>query len=321
MLIENIYNKINDSEIFRYYFGEFELGKAYPSVFRKDLKPSTGFFVGSTGRIIYNDLTTGEKLDAVNFVMKLYNISYPLAVIKIKEDLELISKDGKPLLHRKEFVREVLTKEEVDISIITRPFTDNDFAFFNRYNISRYELTKNDVFSIKGVFMKGKLFRYSDKDIRFAFRVINGGKAYFKLYSPNHATYKWINNIPLTIPFGIDSLPRKDKRLIVTKSLKDKIVLNKFFTDVIGLQNESAASFTEDNIEKLKKEYDEIIINFDADAPGIKAASYYTDRYGFKSFNIPQEIYKEYNVKDYSDYVKEFGLIQLKKLLKWQKLY
>jgi 5S rRNA maturation endonuclease (ribonuclease M5) len=321
MLIENIYNKINDSEIFRFYFGEFDLSKSYPSVFRTDNKPSTGFFIGRGGRIIYNDLTTGEKLDAVNFVMKLYDISYPVAIRKIKEDLELITKDGSPNLQRKQFVREVLEKEEVEISILPRPFTDLDIAYFNRYNISRYELTKNDVFSIKGVFMKGKLFRYSDKELRIAYRLMKGGKAYFKLYSPNLTTYKWISSIPLNCPFGIDTLPKRDTRLIVTKSLKDKIVLNKFFTDVIALQNESLAAFTEEDINKLKRDYDEIIINFDADNPGIKASTAYKERYGFNSFCIPQEIYEEYKVKDYSDYVEQFGLLQLKKLLRWQKLY
>lgn len=308
------YSNTNDSEIFRKYFGEFEIGKKYPSKFRRDSNPSTGFFVNDKGQIIYNDFTTGEKLSAIDFVIKLYGISYKQALEKINNDYQLgdIPK----------FVFEKKQKEKVELYVFPKDFDKGELAYFNSYNISREELINNDVFSIKQIYLKDKFIKYFDRKLHFAYRLIDGDEVFFKIYSPNsNNSYKWISNIPLSKPFGLNTLPKKSKRLIVTKSLKDKIVLNKVFTDVIALQNESPSSFPRELITKLLEDYEDILINFDADEPGKKAAKFYETTYGFSSFCIPEQIYIKHKLKDYSDFIQKFGLEKLKGLLEWQNLY
>ena len=311
MLIKS--NNINDSEIFRKYFGEFQIGKKYPSKFRSDENPSTGFFINNKGKIIYNDFTTGEKLSAIEFVIKLFGISYQEALKKINNDYQL-GEFPKVSFEKKQ-------KEKIEIYVLPKDFDKRELAYFNTYNISQQELEENDVYSVKSIFLKDKIIRYFDNKMHFAYRLLDKDEVFFKIYSPNsNDTYKWISNIPLSKPFGLNTLPRKSKRLIVTKSLKDKIVLNKFFTDVIALQNESPASFPQELINNLLKDYDEILINFDADNPGKRAALYYLGEYGFDNFSIPNDIYLKHNIKDYSDFIQKFGIEKCKKLLEWQKL-
>lgn len=78
-----VLSKISDASIFYHYFGEFSLTGRYPSKFRKDRNPSTGFYISKKGRITYNDFTNSEKMDCFAFVAKLHNISYGEAVRKI----------------------------------------------------------------------------------------------------------------------------------------------------------------------------------------------------------------------------------------------
>ncbi len=54
---KDVLSKVNDAEIFTHYFGEFEIRRAYSSVFRKDAHPSTGFYVNRHDKIIYSDLS------------------------------------------------------------------------------------------------------------------------------------------------------------------------------------------------------------------------------------------------------------------------
>jgi hypothetical protein len=85
-----VLSRVSDAQIFSHYYGKFELGKVYPSVFRKDRSPSTGFYVGKTGKLIYNDIATSEKLDCFAFVAKLQNISYGEAIRRVAADFGFI---------------------------------------------------------------------------------------------------------------------------------------------------------------------------------------------------------------------------------------
>jgi len=54
-------------------------------------------------------------------------------------------------------------------------------------------------------------------------------------------------------------------------------------------------------IGKLQEKYSKIIVLFDNDEPGIKAAQRYTDKYSIKAINLEMS-------KDLSDSVKDHGI-------------
>lgn len=89
---KDIFRSINDADLFNFYFGEVDLNRTYPSVFRVDRRPSTGFFVNSEGRLVYNDFATNEKYNSIEFVQKIYNLNYGQALEKIACDFKI--KDG-----------------------------------------------------------------------------------------------------------------------------------------------------------------------------------------------------------------------------------
>jgi DNA primase len=61
-------------------------------------------------------------------------------------------------------------------------------------------------------------------------------------------------------------------------------------------------------IEELKLKYHKIVVLFDNDDPGIKAAQRYSDMYGFSYILLPME-------KDLSDSVKVHGIDKVRKVL------
>lgn len=308
-----VFSNLTEKQIFEAYFGEtVELGKSYSSRFRSDLNPSTGFYISASGKLIYNDLTNGEKHGCIGFVMRKFGLTYIQALIKIIADFNLTG-EGTPMIEPPP----KLVKEEVFINVLPRKFTEQDVAFFKSYCITSEEVKRYNIHSVESLLIRGKIIHTKKDEIKLAYVLED---KYAKIYSPSNDKFKWITNIPLNKPFGLHDLPKLSKRLIITKSLKDMIVLRKFFPDTMSLQNESLAALSDDVYSQIKDSYDEIIIFFDNDEPGKKASNLYAEKYGFKEIRIPERALEKCGVKDPSDYIKQFGLDELKKLFRWLKL-
>lgn len=308
---EEILQKISSEDIFNRYFGPFECyRKSYPSIFRKDKNPSTGFFVNSSGDIVYSDLATGEKWGAISFVMKLFNISYFEALSKIEKDFN-INKDS-PIINK---VRKILPKEDKIIQIVATNWDDLSLNFWADYGITKDELESNNIYNISRLFINDFQIKNENNLPRFAYHLIDDGREYLKIYSPYDKKFKWVTNCPLKIPFGVKDLPSKSDTLIITKSLKDMIVCRKFFSDVIALQNESLAAFDEEILLPVINNYKNVIFWFDCDNAGIEALEKYKEK-GFTTFHFPKKFNDKFGVKDPSDFVKKWGLDYFKIFLK-----
>jgi hypothetical protein len=151
---------------------------------------------------------------------------------------------------------------------------------------------------------------------RFCYLIQGKDKEYIKVYSPfDEKKYKWLTSCPIFLPFGIYQLPFVSDTLIIAKSNKDRMVLKKFFTDVIALQNESMAALLERTEKYLKHKYKRIISWFDNDEAGINALEEYKNR-GFDTYHFPEFWLKDHGVKDPADFVKTWGVKDLQNYLK-----
>ena len=318
---EFIRGHVSDESIFREYFGDkIEFNKSYPSIFRTDKNPSTGFYRTRDGNIIYNDLCTGEKCGSVKFVMKLYNLNYGQALRKIAQDFRLINNDG-TLSNVKPIKKYSLPKEKEEkiLTVDVQKYSELALNFWKQYYITEDELKENNVYFVKNFRVNGYLIPNEDNEIRYAYLAERNDKQYLKIYTPYSEKFKWVSNIPLNLPFGLNQLPFKDSKLIITKSQKDRIVMKKYFSDVIGLQNESASSLTEEDEIFLKSKYKEIYIFMDNDNAGKKAAEHYINK-GFKNIVIPDRCRENFGVKDSADFIKHYGQNVFEVFLKHNKL-
>lgn len=139
----------------------------------------------------------------------------------------------------------------------------------------------------------------------------------YKIYMPKNQNKKFIK-IQNYVQ-GIDQLKYDSKYLIITSSLKDLMcfkTLNINNVECIAPDSENTM-IREAVISTLIPKYSKIIVLFDNDEPGIKAAQKYKEKYNFDYVILDMS-------KDLSDSIKDYGvkavrdklLILLKETLK-----
>jgi hypothetical protein len=322
---EYILSQIDEASIFGYYFGNFSLGKTYNSVFRKDNNPSTGFYISESGRIIYNDIATSEKLDCFAFVAKKFNLTYSKALLKVACDFGIIKCEGVTPISISEITKNQLLSEEIKketvIKIQPDYWTPSYLKFWEDYSITQKELEDNKVYPVKKLFINDVLIPNFSKNVRYAYILEHEKIIYKKIYNPyaTNKKFKWVSNIPLYMPFGITDLPFISDTLIITKAQKDRLIFKKYFSDVIALQNESPASMRDKTFKYLKKRYKRIFINTDLDEAGLNALNYYTEL-GCEPLMLPDVVWVKHNIKDVGDFVKHFGIQRFESFLKYKNL-
>ncbi len=317
---KELLNRVSDSDIFRHYFGEFDFNKCYPSVFRKDVHPSTGFFKNKNNRIVYNDLSTGEKLGAINFVGQLYNLSYYDAIDKIARDFGLIEgTDNTPLAKIKKYRPKEKVHKRYDV--LVGKFNERELDYWKDYSISKQELLDHKIYPLRELRINDFLIENPKNYLRFVYSLKGmDNQEYVKIYSPYDPIYKWIGSVPKNVLFGLTDLKFQSDTLVITKGNKDLLIWKKYFTDVIAPQSESPNSIPEDICELLNNSYSNIYVNFDCDEPGKKGSLRLTEKYGWKHINVPDVYYQKEGIKDFADLVKIKGLKTFENYLRWKKL-
>jgi hypothetical protein len=318
---EFVLSKVDDVQIFRYYFGEFELGRTYPSKFRRDRNASTGFYVSKhSKRLIYNDLSTGEKLDCFKFVAKLHGLSFNDVLQRIALDFGLMSSGTKPVAQKiltQPFEINKEEERETLIQCIFYPYwSSTHAAYWNQYGVSVDDCKKAGVYPVKELHVNKVQYKIDDLCFGYAVKEKVGKevKVYTKVYQPYSKTMKWLSNVPITVPFGLYELKYGTDHVIVGKAQKDRLILLKLFESVIGTQNESESALQDKLVKHLCFNFPRRTIIWDADKTGVENCTKFNSR-GFGYFNTPNHLLTE-GIKDVSDYVKAYGLSALEKLLR-----
>lgn len=306
--LDSILERVTEYDIYRHYIGEnFELGKIMSSPFRTDKNPSFGIFKSSrTSTLLYKDLATGSTGNCVKFVQELNQLSYRGALIKIISDMInknlTISVQGIS-------IKEDYKSTSTVISVRRRNFCKTDDDYWNQFGLNRDDLKHFNVFPI---------YEYWLNDISqsWVYKYDNPGYAYqiynkYKIYKPlSPKKYKWISNCGSYDIQGYEQLPYQGDLLIITKSLKDVMVLHKLGYNSIAPQGENH-SIPKEVMEDITKRFTKVVIFYDNDEAGNQGANKLGDKYKLKTIFIPDD-----KPKDISDYTKEFGLIESKELLK-----
>lgn len=314
-----VLSKISDSMIFGYYFGPFKIGEVYRSKFRKENNPSAGFYVSRSNKLIYNDFVTEEKLDAFAFVQKLYNCSFSDAVKKIASDFGLVS--GVTNDTAKKVMKDMLKfekkyKASTVIHFTAGKWDSESLEFWKQFHITKDELKAHGVYPIKKLFINEAFISNPNNLQRYALTMQYKNEMKVKVYSPfDDGPLKWVSNIPLDVPFGMDELKYKGQNCFVAKAQKDRIILRKFLPDVIASQNENAASISPEIASDLEFNYARSFVGWDNDWPGLKGMVKMRRR-GFIPIYVPVELRFKEGIKDFSDLAKAKGLKAVEKLLK-----
>lgn len=307
LTIEYILSKVSEYDIYASYIGQFKPGLIYNSPFRKDTNPSFGVFLSKrTGKLLFKDHGSGVCGDVIKFVREITGISNYNEVLqeivrRLKITNKTVLKSTKPI-----------ESKETVIGIVRQAFTKIDEQYWGSYHISMPTLEKYNVHSIKYYLCNGIVKGiYKDENPMYAYKVYNN----FKIYRPLGDKFtKWRNNLTEFDVQGYAQLPKKGNLLIITKSLKDVMVLHEMGYNAVSPSSES--TFIPDVVlNDLKKRFKHILLCFDRDIAGVSNMRKVSLKTGLNGFLV----HKSFKAKDISDAVKTNGFESvhdwLKKLL------
>lgn len=83
-----LYITQDGKKVFEFYIKDFVERKAFKSVLREEKNPSVSVFRGSNG-YLYHDFATGDTLNAIDFVIAMFDLSFKEALERINSDLNL----------------------------------------------------------------------------------------------------------------------------------------------------------------------------------------------------------------------------------------
>lgn len=314
---EDILALVSPYDIYRKYFGEFQVNKKYLNHLRGD-KEQPSFEI----RTKYSELTHVDygcdfyRGNCINLVQQIYRCDFNTALRTIDEDFKL----G---LYNKSVIRElesVITwkqpkiveeKKPSVIQCITQKFTKLQLDWWNSYDISEEDLKKSEanveIHSIKSFYLNKDKMPVEDLIFGYLFE----GK-YWKIYKPLNKKSKWLTNCPIDVCYGLDNIKECNSSIVV-KSVKDYKVCRKFLTSCCcGVQNESSVAISDENIEYIINNSLKSYTIFDNDEIGVKSSQFYNSK-GFGYWNVNKRYLTQYKIKDPSDFVNRYGGERLRK--------
>lgn len=269
----------------------------------KDKVPSMFIYTDATsGFYKFKDFSSGNQGDNIELVKALFNLpSRGHATNKIINDYqEFLSHNDAPVTLEFKFHDKF---KVVDFEM--RHWNSQDSKFWTSFRISSTLLAKYNVVPLAYFTMEKKEENGSITSFKFNKPYVYGyfredGELY-KIYMPKNLDKKFIK--VQNYVQGLDQLTYESKYLVITSSLKDLMCFNK-----LGIGNVECIAPDSENtmigesvMGKLSRHYFNVIVLFDNDEPGIKAAQRYQDKYGFNYVVLDMS-------KDLSDSVKDHGI-------------
>jgi DNA primase len=298
--LDRIQNTLNEIEIYNYYTNKkMALNKPMNSPLRSDNNPSFSLFRAKNGTILYKDFSTGESGNVIKFVKVYLNLTYGEALNRIWTDL--VTRNNGTFKRKKEPLKLPIKKV---ISIKRKYLTKTDDDYWGQIGIDRDTLKLFKVFPINSYWVNDieQKFKYSDTQPMYAYKIFNK----FKIYRPFSLDKrdKWRSTCSVYDIQGFEQLPEQGSLLIITKSLKDVMVLKTLGYNAIAPSSENT-TIPAVIIDHLRTRFKKLVIFYDYDEGGIKGATTLSEKYNLPKVFIPKKYLLLYGIKDISDFRKE----------------
>lgn len=316
LTFETLFQYVSDYDIFRYYcIGFYEIGRKFPSPFRKDKQPSAVIYSTNIGRLRFNDFVL-PTMSSIEFVSHLYSISLIEALYKIAIDFKIKevfvtdwggdkpSPSGTPILYHKKITKAT----ETIIQVKYRAWSGEDLSYWRQYGIGIDTLSLFHVLPIEYFWLNDARFKAAKYAYTYNY-YWDKGIYRRKIYQPYSRTAKWYSNGGLTVQ-GHGVLPKSGKLLIITKALKDVMSLYELGYVAIAPASETSLPNSAYMTKQLKR-FDKVVLFLDNDETGKEMSIKHSTSYNIPYILIPDSE----GVKDISDYIKAKGIDSAKELM------
>lgn len=300
-----ILDKVSEYDLWVYYLGHCNLGKKFRSPIRKDKDPSAALFLSSDNKILLKDFGTGEVFNIFRFLQAL-GYSYKDCLLRIDSDFRLgfCSHPGKSISKKPVIsnFKPEYKKTFSNIMIKRKAWDKKSLDYWKQYHIDQSILAEYNVYNLECFWVsKDKnVYLYNSTNPTFCY---DFGDQKYKIYKPFEKNYRFITNVDNDTMQGMAQLPKTGKKLIITKSLKDVMVLKKLGYEAIAVQAEGVFP-SEKIMANLLARFKAAYVLFDNDTAGITGAKKFCEKYKLNSIIIP----KTSGCKDIADFAKLKGL-------------
>ncbi len=326
---EQFMSKVNQVAVFELIFNQpVVVGKKYKSIFRVDKHP-TCHFSYFNGILLFVDLgdTRHTHRSCIRAVMDYFSPPITMA-----QAMQFIIDNIKGVMSNNNIILPHEDKTEIEnivpfnIEYTRKQFSSSDRRYWNKFLISEDDLLQDKVYPISK-------FSWVKNNIRKVKYVYSLGYAITfctktKVYRP-YSLLKFFSNCCADDIGNFDNISANGERLIISKSYKDHRVLRNLLStdDVVWFMNEGVIP-SEYLLVSMIKRFREIIIFFDTDVPGYRAA-YRLEKTFIrlaKENNIVTTVRRvnipiTHSSKDIAEYVEREGRHDTTLLLKHLNLY
>lgn len=271
------------------------------SLFNPDERTPSMFIYMSGDKYLFKDHSSGHGGDGVMLVMRMFNLTYDGACIKILQDYDQRYEEDYEELDIVPVEKYKITSYEV------RQWTIADANFWTPFNIGSRLLEKFNVKPLSSFTMSKSDDNITIKsNLMYGYFDLNGDL--IKVYQPSKDKHKFFTSSGHIQ--GADQLEYKHDTLVICSSLKDVMSLLS-----LGFNLEAVASGSEgilipkSVLSSYALKYKHIYTLLDNDKAGKEGMQKYTNLYGIPGIYLNLS-------KDISDSVRDYGAEKVRKYLK-----
>lgn len=309
---EYVFSRVTQEQVFEKYLGiKVQTKSHFVNPLRNDKRVTCKFkYYGFD--LILTDFSGWFSGNCIKFVMFLHGLSYYDALKRIVEDIEFtgISYDYKDNKKEKQH-------EKSNIKIIERCFNKLDAEYWKSFHISSETLKIFNVIAVKHIIINDKnSYFYKKQDLAYAYIFDDDN---IKVYFPFRKQFRFLSNTNCIQ--GYNKLPENNEILVITKSLKDVMVLYELGVHSIAFQNEIVIPDIQ-IIEELKQRFKRIYLFYDFDLTGVRTSNKIRKQFDIKPLFLTNGKFNtvDYKAKDISDYIKLYGKESTIKLIDYALL-
>lgn len=298
---KSILEKISPYDIYRWEFGEFTVGRPVKNHLRGEKMASMVIFQGQDGKLHHYDQGDDYwKGDCFDIVCQKYQISLIEALNHIAKTFMLV--EGQPEAYKSitsQYTQPVLDPKRYSlIQGTVKKFTQHELRdYWGRYKvITQDKLKKHNVWSMKEVYLNRKKVVTGKDEMVFGYWY--EGLGWKVLFPERKKEEKWLSNIPLDTPEGLQNLS-KDHNTLCVKSKKCLMVMEEIYPYLCAFQNESLGSVSEKTAQYIIENSNKVYYGGDSDVAGKKASYRITEKYEWLHINVPDPLLP---AKDWSDW-------------------
>lgn len=301
-----IYEKYDDWDLFRYYFGDFKPKKSYSSPLRTDNSPSLSFYINSKGQPRAKDIAFGNVYSPIDFLRELHGLTFNQALDKICNDFGILEVDFKANIYKvskQEKEKIIRESKPSKIKSIIKEFSKEELNYWFEYGTEKIETLKFfDIFSTKKFWINLQPIRCHRPTFTYYFKKSNHIKIYQPLAPKENKWYSNTNNLEdIQGYYQADIKNSKPNLLLLVSSMKEITFLYERGIVAMAPHNE-CANLEPDFIRHLKKYCKNIMSLLDFDKAGLEGSKKIQKEFNIDYFEKPE--YFTCPQKDLTDYWK-----------------